>query len=106
MTDSQRSHHVRVDFADSLQPMWIMYTCFAACGLLTAFFIKRKALTHQHEETKTGLEAEKENAAVRAAEKLAKRQGKTNSQLQTPPQEASVSGGAPDLEKAGLQTQS
>ncbi|KAK5172345.1 uncharacterized protein LTR77_003984 [Saxophila tyrrhenica] len=60
---------VRVAFANSLMPMWAMYTAFAAAGLVSAFFIGRKTLTSQHEETKTGLEAEKENAAARKQEK-------------------------------------
>jgi len=67
---------VRVAFADSLQPMWIMYTAFAFVGLLAGFCIKKKVLTSQHEETKTGLAAEKENAAARIAEKEAKRASK------------------------------
>jgi EmrB/QacA subfamily drug resistance transporter len=67
---------VRVAFADSLVPMWIMYTAFAAVGLLAGFLIKKKVLSSQHEETKTGLAAEKENAAARIAEKEAKRASK------------------------------
>ncbi|KAK5112487.1 hypothetical protein LTR62_004244 [Meristemomyces frigidus] len=60
---------VRQYFATSLQPMWIMYTCIAALGVVCALFIKRKTLTKQHEETKTGMEAEKENKAQRDAER-------------------------------------
>jgi hypothetical protein len=56
--------------------MWIMYTAFAAVGLLAGFLIKKKVLSSQHEETKTGLAAEKENAAARIAEKEAKRASK------------------------------
>ncbi len=67
---------VRVAYADSLKPMWAMYAAFAGAGLITAFFIRRKVLTAQHEETKTGLEAEKENAAARATEKEEKRQSR------------------------------
>ncbi|KAF2161891.1 hypothetical protein M409DRAFT_69424 [Zasmidium cellare ATCC 36951] len=74
---------VRVAFADSLQPMWIMYCCFAALGFIVMFFIKRKQLTREHEETKTGLEAEKKNAEDRAAEKEAKRESKRQSKLTT-----------------------
>lgn len=59
---------VRVAFADSLQPMWIMYTCFAAAGFLAMFGVKQKKLSREHEETKTGLEAEKANAVARKAE--------------------------------------
>lgn len=72
---------VRVAFADSLMPMWIMYTAFAGVGLIVAFFIHRKVLTSQHEETKTGLEAEREHAAERQAERAEKRESKRQSQL-------------------------
>ena len=72
---------VRVAFADSLQPMWIMYTVFAAVGLLTSLLIRKKVLSGQHEETKTGMEAEKEHAAEREAEREAKRESKRQSQL-------------------------
>ena len=75
---------VRKGFASALQPMWIMYTCFAGLGLLVALCIKRKKLTSEHEETKTGLEAEKANAEARAAErearKVARRQARAEKQ--------------------------
>ena len=67
---------VRVAFANSLQPMWIMYVAFSFIGLLACFLIKKKVLSSQHEETKTGLAAEKENAAARTAEKEARRASK------------------------------
>ncbi|KAK5134375.1 hypothetical protein LTR08_006555 [Meristemomyces frigidus] len=70
---------VRTDFADSLQPMWIMYTCFAAVGLVCTIFVKRKVLTSEHVETKTGLEAEKANAAENAASDAARRESKRQS---------------------------
>lgn len=69
---------VRVAFADSLQPMWIMYTCFAAVGFVTMFLIKRKQLTRQHEETKTGIEAEKANRESRLQEAAEKRASKAS----------------------------
>ncbi|TKA40162.1 hypothetical protein B0A54_08950, partial [Friedmanniomyces endolithicus] len=50
-------------------PMWIMYCCVAAVGIVCAAFVRRKVLTSEHEETKTGMEAEKANAAQRAAER-------------------------------------
>ncbi|KAK0661659.1 major facilitator superfamily-domain-containing protein [Cercophora samala] len=56
---------VRVALADSLEPMWIMYTCITAAGLLASFLIRKKVLTDVHVETKTGLEAERENAEAR-----------------------------------------
>ena len=72
---------VRVAFADSLMPMWVMYTVFAGVGLIVSFFIHRKVLTSKHEETKTGLEAEREHAAERQAERAEKRESKRQSQL-------------------------
>ena len=76
---------VQVAFAQSLMPMWIMYTAFAGAGLLVAFAIRKKALSAQHEETKTGLEAERENAAARQAEKDAKRASRRDGQNASPP---------------------
>lgn len=67
---------VRAALADSLQPMWIMYTCFAALGFVIMFGIKGRELTREHKETKTGLEAEKENAEARTRERDEKRRGK------------------------------
>lgn len=80
LPDNEKSV-VRVAFADSLMPMWIMYTVFAAAGLLTALLIRKKVLSSQHEETKTGMEAEREHAAEREAEREAKRESKRQSQL-------------------------
>ena len=75
---------VRVAFANSLQPMWIMYVAFSAVGFFAAFLIQKKKLSKQHEETKTGLAAEKENAAARTAEKEARRASKKGSRPVTP----------------------
>jgi len=72
---------IRILFANSLQPMWIMYTCFAAVGLAVSFLIKKKVLTSDHTETKTGMEAERANAAERKAEKTAKRDLRASRQL-------------------------
>lgn len=47
-------------FATSLQPGWILYTVISALGIVNFFFIGTNVLSKQHEETKTGLEAEKE----------------------------------------------
>ncbi|CAD6442304.1 f7f36425-7a12-401d-87e7-aafd74bee0b2 [Sclerotinia trifoliorum] len=60
---------VRVALADSLKPMWLMYTCITAAGLLASFLIRRKVLTHALVETRTGLEAERENAEARLWER-------------------------------------
>ncbi|KAK5674768.1 hypothetical protein LTS10_012504 [Elasticomyces elasticus] len=60
---------VRKYFADSLQPMWIMYCVVAAVGIIAATFVRKSVLSRDHEETKTGMEAEIEKAAEREQEK-------------------------------------
>lgn len=60
---------VRIALADSLMPMWLMYTSITAAGLLASFLIRQRVLTHTHVETKTGLEAERENAEARRLER-------------------------------------
>ncbi|EME79773.1 uncharacterized protein MYCFIDRAFT_58758 [Pseudocercospora fijiensis CIRAD86] len=67
---------VREAFADSLMPMWIMYTCFSALGLIVMFFVRPKELTREHVETKTGIEAERANAEAAAMEREEKRASK------------------------------
>ncbi|OQN99395.1 hypothetical protein B0A48_14372 [Cryoendolithus antarcticus] len=59
----------RAAVADSLQPMWIMYTCFSAAGLVAAFFIQKKVLSREHHEAEVGLEAEKQHAALDKSER-------------------------------------
>lgn len=97
-----RREVVRVAFADSLQPMWIMYTCFAAFGFIVMFGIKRKKLSREHEETKTGLEAEKANAAARkteAEEKRVSKAEKRGSKHARPLSEATTAAATSDSEK-------
>lgn len=60
-------------FAKSLSKMWILYAVFGAVGLLVSLLIGVNVLDKHHEETKTGLEVEKERRAEREAEKEAKR---------------------------------
>ena len=52
-------------FAQSLHPMWIMYACIAALGLLVSLAIKKKQLSRQHEAAKTGLEAQQSGKEAR-----------------------------------------
>ncbi|KAF2088124.1 putative dothistromin transporter [Saccharata proteae CBS 121410] len=59
----------RTAFADSLATTWIVYTAFAALGLVISFLIAKNTLSKQHVETKTGLEAEEERRRVRKEEK-------------------------------------
>ena len=46
-------------FADSLHYMWIMYLAMSVVGLLFAMWIGKRKLEEHHEETPTGLKAEK-----------------------------------------------
>lgn len=62
----------RQAFAQSLSTMWILYTVWAFIGLLASFLITKNTMAKTHQETKTGLEAEKERAEARKAEKEAK----------------------------------
>ncbi|KAJ4372251.1 hypothetical protein N0V83_004025 [Neocucurbitaria cava] len=63
----------RKAFADSLSTMWILYVCFAAVGLMISLLITKNKLDKQHEETKTGIEAEKAKRAERDAERAERR---------------------------------
>ncbi|KAF2723309.1 MFS general substrate transporter [Polychaeton citri CBS 116435] len=76
----------RTQFALALQPMWIMYVCVSAFGLIVSAFIQKKVLTKEHAETKTGLDAEAANAAQRKQERdfrhESKRQSKAARQSQ------------------------
>lgn len=63
----------RKAFAESLSTMWILYVAFAAAGLLVSLLIRRNTLDKQHEETKTGLEAEKMKRLEREAERAERR---------------------------------
>jgi len=64
----------RMAFASSLSTMWIVYTAFAAVGLLTAFLIGKQTLSRDHQETATGLAAEEKNRQQNIAER-AERKG-------------------------------
>lgn len=63
-------------FAQAMHYLWIMYVCFAAAGLLCCAMIRRKKLEKKHEQTKTGLEAEKEKRAERLRLEDEKRKAK------------------------------
>lgn len=88
----------RKAFADSLSTMWILYAAFAAVGLATSLLITKNKLDRQHEETKTGIEAEKEKRAERAAER-AERKRKRVSRSSLPDTEAQISTPAVEAEK-------
>jgi hypothetical protein len=63
----------RQAFSSSLSTMWILYVAFAAIGLGISFLIGKNKLDKQHEETKTGLEVEKQKRLERDAERVERR---------------------------------
>ncbi|KAJ4359342.1 hypothetical protein N0V95_002266 [Ascochyta clinopodiicola] len=63
----------REAFAKSLSKMWILYAVVGAVGLLISLLIGANVLDKKHEETKTGLDVEKERRAEREAEKAEKK---------------------------------
>ena len=69
----------RQAFSDSLSTMWILYVCFAGAGLASSFLITKNILSKQHEETKTGMEAEREKRMEREAARNEKRKSKAAS---------------------------
>lgn len=80
LPDSQK-FVARQAFADSLSNMWILYAVFAAAGLATSFLIGENTLDKKHEETRTGLDVEKQMRVEREAERAErrkKRQSKGN----------------------------
>jgi hypothetical protein len=60
-------------FARSFHYMWIMYTAFAAVGLLCSLLITKQTLSRQHETTKTGLAAEEEKRIERQERRRSKK---------------------------------
>jgi hypothetical protein len=68
----------RQAFSSSLSTMWIMYVVFAAVGLSVSLLIGKNTLDKQHEETKTGLEVEKQKRVERDAERAERRRKRTN----------------------------
>jgi hypothetical protein len=88
-------------FANALHYLWIMYVVFAAAGLLCCFFIRRKKLEKKHEQTRTGLEAEKEKRAERMKADQDRREAKLAGK-KAPNGTAAVNGsphGLSDVEK-------
>ncbi|KAF2235049.1 hypothetical protein EV356DRAFT_484368 [Viridothelium virens] len=58
----------RQAFTESLQDMWIMYTAFAAFGLLLSLMIGKQQLSQEKQENKIGLEAQRAAAKERQLE--------------------------------------
>ncbi|KAI9805414.1 MAG: hypothetical protein M1825_000665 [Sarcosagium campestre] len=63
----------RAAYATSLQKMWILYVAISAVGCVASAFVSKQTLSKVHQETETGLEAEKK----RRNEKVANKKKKT-----------------------------
>lgn len=59
-------------YTQSLQTMWIFYTCIAAFGIAASLCIGKNTLSKTHETTKTGLAAQEEARQERKDEKKRK----------------------------------
>ncbi|KAL1649426.1 hypothetical protein SLS58_001481 [Diplodia intermedia] len=60
IVDEEARWVVRRLFADALRDMWVLYACVAAVGVLASLGVKRRVLSEEHVETKTGLVREGE----------------------------------------------
>ncbi|KAI4168461.1 MAG: hypothetical protein LQ346_009047 [Caloplaca aetnensis] len=64
ISDTAQKLVVKEAFASSLRNMWILYTCVSFLGVVASAFVKRRVLSKEHVETRTGLVIEKPPAAV------------------------------------------
>ncbi|KAF1355008.1 MFS multidrug transporter-like protein [Delphinella strobiligena] len=92
---------VRVAFAQSLQPMWIMYTCIAVAGLIISLFITKNTLSRTHEETKVGLDAQQSSKEARAQDKREKHEEQAKKSM-----EKRMGSGEHDLEMGSQESMS
>ena len=58
-----------VAYTQSLQDMWIFYTCLGLVGLLASLLISKNTLSKTHEVTMTGLDAQERGRLERKEEK-------------------------------------
>jgi len=65
---------VRRAFAQSLRTDWIMYAAFSALAVGVSLLITKQSLTKTHEQTRTGLDAEKRKTLERANSERRKRE--------------------------------
>ncbi|KAL8922158.1 MAG: hypothetical protein Q9208_005353 [Pyrenodesmia sp. 3 TL-2023] len=65
LPDTTQKLAVKDAFASSLRNMRILYTCMSFLGLAASAFVKRRELSKEHVETRTGLVIEKAPVAVR-----------------------------------------
>ncbi|KAL9623571.1 MAG: hypothetical protein Q9204_007942 [Flavoplaca sp. TL-2023a] len=55
VADAAQELAIKEAFAWSLRNMWILYTCVSFLGIIASIFLKRKELSKEHIETRTGL---------------------------------------------------
>ena len=55
---------VKQAYAWSLRNLWIMCTCFTACGVVASGFVAKQHLSREHVETKTGIKEKPQTAEV------------------------------------------
>jgi hypothetical protein len=55
VVDTFQRQAIKQAFAWSIRNIWILYTALAAIGLIGSVFIKKRQLSQEHVETKTGL---------------------------------------------------
>ncbi|KAL5116961.1 hypothetical protein ACEQ8H_005179 [Pleosporales sp. CAS-2024a] len=83
----------RQAFSSSLSTMWILYVAFAAVGLGISFLIGKNVLDKQHEETKTGLDVEKQKRLERDAERAERRKKRASKGARPPDAETQANEG-------------
>ena len=91
----------RQAFAESLSSMWILYTVVAAVGLGVSVGIKRNDLSRKHEETRTGMEAERERRVERERAREERRRGRGKEVGGGEGRGGRAGGGERDVEKVG-----
>lgn len=67
LTDAQKAV-ARDAYSESLRRMWILYVVLAAIAGVAGMFVQARILSKEHDEVKTGLEAEKAKSEMRAME--------------------------------------
>ena len=55
ITDATQRLAVKQAYAWSLRNLWILYTCVAFLGLIATAFVRKRKLSREHVETRTGL---------------------------------------------------
>ncbi|KAF2252783.1 multidrug resistance protein fnx1 [Trematosphaeria pertusa] len=98
LPDNERAV-ARQAFSDSLSTMWIIYVAFAAVGLAVSFLITRNVLNKHHEETKTGLDVEKQKRVEREAERAEKKRKRASKGDLPADVEAAANGATAEREK-------